>query len=71
MLIIEVDGMTHQWEEVAENDKIREEALKAMGFTVLRFDDDDVLTGINGVYYQIEDFIKEFELTHKSAVKPR
>ena len=45
----------------AENDKVREEALTAIGFTVMRFDDDDVLTAINGVYYQIEDFIKEFE----------
>ena len=67
MLIIEVDGITHQWEEVALKDKIREEALKAVGFTVLRFDDDDVLMGINGVYYQIEDFVKEFELRCKSA----
>ena len=64
MLIIEVDGITHQWEEAAFSDKIREEALKEMGFTVLRFEDDDVLTGINGVYYQIEDFIKDFELKH-------
>ncbi|WP_411274196.1 endonuclease domain-containing protein [Daejeonella sp.] len=69
MLIIEVDGMTHQWEEVAENDKIREEALTAMGFTIMRFDDDDVLTAINGVYYQIEDFIIEFE--QKSTPNPR
>ncbi len=61
MLIVEVDGITHQWEEVAENDKIREDALTAMGFTVMRFDDDDVLTAINGVFYQIEDFIKGFE----------
>ena len=61
MLIIEVDGLTHQWEEVAENDRIREDALKAMGFTVLRFDKDDVLTAINEVYHQIVDFIKGFE----------
>ena len=66
MLIIEVDGITHQWEEVAANDKTREEALRAVGFTVLKFDDDDVLKGINGVYYQIEDFVKEFELRCKS-----
>jgi very-short-patch-repair endonuclease len=61
MLIIEVDGLTHQWEEVAETDKIREEALKKIGFTVLRFDDDDVLTQINRVREVIEDFILDFE----------
>lgn len=61
MLIIEVDGLTHQWEEVAKNDKIREEALKKIGFTVLRFDDDVVLTQINRVMEVIEDYIHGFE----------
>jgi len=61
MLIIEVDGLTHQWEEVAKNDKIREEALKKIGFTVLRFDDDVVLTQINRVIEVIEDYIHGFE----------
>lgn len=70
MLIIEVDGLTHQWEEIAENDKTREEALTAMGFTVLRFDDNDVLEAINSVYYQIEDFIKAFELKHIHPLPP-
>ncbi len=67
MLIIEVDGLTHQWEEVAKNDKIREEALKEIGFTVLRFDDDDVLTQINHVIEVIEDYILDFE---KNPIHP-
>ncbi len=71
MLIIEVDGITHQWEEVADNDKIREDDLSAMGFTVMRFDDEEVLTAINGVYYQIEDHVKEFEKKFKSTPNPR
>ena len=70
MLIIEVDGITHQWEEIAENDKIREEALIAMGFTVMRFEDDDVLTAISGVYYRIEEFIKSFELKYIHPLPP-
>ncbi|MES3016512.1 MAG: endonuclease domain-containing protein [Bacteroidota bacterium] len=61
LLIIEVDGMTHQWEEVAANDKVREERLIAMGFSIMRFDDDDVLSSINAVYYRIEDFIRTLE----------
>ena len=56
--------------KIAENDKIREEALTAMGFTVLRFDDDEVLTAINAEYYQIEDFIKAFELKHIHPLPP-
>ena len=62
MLIIEVDGLTHQWEEVAENDKIREEALIGIGFSVLRFNDNDVLKHINDVVEGIEDYIRNFKL---------
>ena len=62
MLIIEVDGLTHQWEEVAKNDKIREEALVGIGFSVLRFNDNDVLRHINNVVERIEDYIRNFKL---------
>ena len=36
----------------------------------MRFDDDDVLTAINAVYYQIEDFIKAFELKNIHPLPP-
>ncbi len=61
ILIIEVDGITHQWEEVAEKDIRREEDLKAVGFNVLRFSDDEVLEHINQVIYRIEQYVEEFE----------
>src|SRR5688500_3646477 len=54
MLIIEIDGLTHQWTEVAEKDIKREEDLKRVGFYVLRFNDDEVLEQINQVIYRIE-----------------
>jgi very-short-patch-repair endonuclease len=56
MLIIEVDGISHQWEEVIRNDKIRQKALEAAGFTVLRFSDDEVLNNIQAVYNFLEDW---------------
>ena len=65
MLIIEVDGLTHEWEEVAVNDKKRQQALEKIGFTVLRFDDDEVLTSINLVLYRIEEYTDQFELKNK------
>ena len=37
MLIIEVDGITHHFEEQFDNDRIRQKALESSGFTVLRF----------------------------------
>ena len=61
MLIIEVDGITHQWEEVYKNDIVREENLKAIGFRILRFNDDEVLSDINNVIRAIEFYIKDFE----------
>ncbi len=61
MLIIEVDGLTHQWEEVASNDFKREQDLKVIGFTVLRFYDNDVLNHIDNVSYLIREFIFDFK----------
>lgn len=61
MLIIEVDGLTHQWEEVALNDITRELDLKRFGFMVLRFNDSDVLNHIDDVSYRIRDYIIDFK----------
>lgn len=58
MLIIEVDGLTHQWEDVCANDAIRQSRLEGLGFTVLRFDDDDVLQHINNVHSRIVEVIE-------------
>ena len=48
-LIIEVDGITHEHGEVANEDFIRQTKLEELGFTVIRFTDDEVLTQINRV----------------------
>ena len=57
MLVIEVDGITHHFEEAIKNDERRQKALETAGFTVLRFTDDEVLNNINAVYYYLEDWI--------------
>jgi len=59
MLIIEVDGITHTWEETIKKDKIRQDALEAAGFTVLRFTDDEVLNNIQAVQLDLEDWIEK------------
>ncbi len=61
MLIIEVDGDSHAHPKVAAADEIRQKALEAAGFTVLRFDDEDVLKHINNVRSQIESWIEAHE----------
>ena len=57
MLIIEVDGITHQWEETAKNDDKRQRDLESAGFTVIRFADEDILNDINAVLGYLEEWI--------------
>jgi very-short-patch-repair endonuclease len=57
-LIIEVDGESHNHPEIYENDLIRQRYLENLGFTVLRFTDEEVLKSINSITPILEDFIK-------------
>jgi very-short-patch-repair endonuclease len=59
MLIIEVDGITHHWEETIKKDEIRQRNLESAGFTVLRFSDEEVLNHIQVVYDYLEDWIEK------------
>jgi very-short-patch-repair endonuclease len=58
MLIIEVDGLTHHWEESILKDKKKQTDLEAAGFTVLRFTDDEVLNNIKIVHDYLENWIE-------------
>ena len=60
-LIIELDGITHSWEETVVKDEQRQKELEAAGFRVLRFDDDLVLRHINVVRVMIEEEVKKIE----------
>ncbi len=53
-LVIEVDGITHQWEETIRRDERKDQMLQQAGFTVLRFTDDEVLGQINYVVTAID-----------------
>ena len=63
-LIIEVDGWTHHFAEVAENDAKRQSTLESAGFTIIRFSDEEVLSDINRVIYKIEDKVEELRKAH-------
>ena len=47
MLIIEVDGDTHAFQQ--DYDKIRKDFFRSLGFNVLRFTNTEVMTNIEGV----------------------
>jgi len=66
-LIIELDGSTHDSDEIREHDIKRQRELEDAGFTVLRFCDADVLNAIDGVAYRIEEKILEIESRNKNT----
>lgn len=59
MLIIEVDGISHQWDGAAEKDATRQKKLEEAGFTVLRFDDAQILNNIAYVHVYLLDWIEK------------
>ena len=56
-LIVEVDGYSHHFK--TEEDGKRDEALLAMGFTGLRFSDQEVIQDIENVRRTVEIWIEE------------
>jgi very-short-patch-repair endonuclease len=62
-LVIEVDGITHGFEETAVKDDRKDTDLASVGIRVLRFTDDDVLKNIHGVAKRIEDVIEEIKVS--------
>jgi very-short-patch-repair endonuclease len=64
MLCIELDGFTHQFEDVYKKDVFKENRLLELGITTLRFADNMVMHDIANVLRAIEGFIENYKLTH-------
>jgi len=60
-LIMEVDGVTHHYPDTQYNDRKKQKDLEGIGFTILRFDDEDVLTSIDWVTVEINKWIEKNE----------
>ena len=65
MLAIEIDGVSHDFEEVYVNDMAREQRLESLGVHFLRVDDREVKKDINNVLQAIENWILEREKKHR------
>ncbi len=61
MLGIEVDGYSHDFLEIYNNDVIKEARMNELEITVLRFSDHQVLKDIENVFRAIEKYILEYE----------
>jgi len=58
-LAIEIDGGSHDYEEIANKDKIREINLNSFGITILHFKESEVRKDIKGVLSTIEKWVME------------
>ena len=63
-LVVEVDAVTHLYEETQIKDAQKDTALKEMGFEVLRFDDHLILSNIDFVIGVIRNKIEELKKIH-------
>ena len=61
MLAIEVDGYSHQFEDVYFKDVTKENKLNEFDISVLRFTDDQVLKDMKNVLRAIEFYSEEYE----------
>lgn len=60
-LIIEVDGSSHDGKEAIIGDRQRQRRLEEIGFTVIRFTNEDVLTNMDSVRIIIASTIERLE----------
>jgi very-short-patch-repair endonuclease len=56
-LVIETDGISHQYPDVIRRDSEKTDYLRNHGFRVLRFSDEEVMDNIDQVKEQIEKWI--------------
>ena len=60
-LVIEVDGITHEEEDVKINDRNKQKYFESIGLNVLRFSDEEVLGNGNIVAKKIMEYAGEFQ----------
>ena len=64
MLGIELDGYSHQLEEVQERDAVKTSKMKELGITILRFNDDEIFTNLDQVVLSIDGWIENWQNNH-------
>ena len=58
---IELDGYSHGFIEVFQNDSRKTSRMRNLGITILRFSDDQVFNDMENVLWEIETYILKFE----------
>jgi very-short-patch-repair endonuclease len=58
-LIIELDGYSHEFKY--ESDQQRDQRLKELGYSIIRFEEKEIFSDLDNVIRRIEQFIDEVE----------
>ncbi|AEC16812.1 endonuclease domain-containing protein [Gallibacterium anatis] len=66
-LIIELDGSHHYEPEYQEKDRQRDDELRSLGFTVMRFSNDEIYYEIEAVVEQIYLFLEQVQISLSGA----
>ncbi|MEH8048130.1 endonuclease domain-containing protein [Gallibacterium anatis] len=66
-LIIELDGSHHYEPEYQEKDRQRDDELRSLGFTVMRFSNDEIYYEIEAVVEQIYLFLEQVQISFSGA----
>lgn len=69
-LAIELDGLSHDSEEVMDKDAVKERYLNSLGIQVLRFPDGEVMNDMRNVLREIEFVIQERESIYGKKILP-
>ena len=60
-LVLEIDGLTHDFDGAELKDRARQERLETYGITFLRFSDAEIKKQMNNVVQLIEDKVAELK----------
>ncbi len=58
-LIVEIDGYSHQFEEIYEKDIVRQKELEGLGYHILRFSDEEIMSDFDNVIRTFEAWLEE------------
>ncbi|QHS57992.1 DUF559 domain-containing protein [Mucilaginibacter sp. 14171R-50] len=71
MLAIEIDGMSHNYEDAFNKDELRQKRLQTFGITFIRFSEADVKQDMQNVIRGIEGVILEIIRKDRSIKLPK
>ncbi len=69
-LIIEIDGFSHNDENIYLNDVKRQKELEALGYCFLRFSDEEVISDFDNVVRTMEIWLENYKKTSPTLNPP-